>query len=233
MPGNNSSGYVRSPTFDTFGSSNSNGILAGNRLCAPFLRPKCVVFYVAAMLLMLLYLLLPNSGAAQSYDDNVPFQVDQAVFVYNSTYPMSGVERTVDGRKYKIAVISDPDTANKDPDKDNQWLSYLRKGTLSISSYGDKITVNLEDSPVTLKSQLSQGGRGMELSELVTFNGKLYTVDDRTGVIYQVEGDKVFPWIILADGDGKNTKGRHINCASTYIAGQKKRPNLLGYLVGI
>ena len=31
----------------------------------------------------------------------------------------------------------------------------------------------------------------MELSELVVFDGKLLTFDDRTGVVYQVEGDKV------------------------------------------
>lgn len=203
-------GYVRSPVYDNRNGAGAGGSIAGNRLYSPFIRPKIVIIIAAIMLLFLFYLLLPNSPAsAQStfINYNVPFQVDSAALAYNATYPISGVERTVDGRKYKIAVISDPDTTNKDPEKANQWLSYLRKGTLSISSYGDKISVNLEDTPVTLKSQLSQGGRGMELSELVTFNGKLYTVDDRTGVIYEVAGDKVFPWAILADGDGKITKG--------------------------
>ena len=47
------------------------------------------------------------------------------------------------------------------------------------------------------RSTLSQGGRGMELSELVVFNGHLLTVDDRTGVIYRIEGNKVIPWVIL------------------------------------
>ncbi|XP_792609.2 soluble calcium-activated nucleotidase 1 [Strongylocentrotus purpuratus] len=206
----NGGGYVRSPVFDSRGSSGSSGSAAivGSRLISPLMRPKIAIVVGAIMLLFLLYLLLPNSPATgQSFSANVPFQVNQAAFVYNNTYPMSAVERTVDGRKYKIAVISDPDTTNKDPNKENQWMSYLIRGSLSISSYGDKISVNLDEKPVTLKSQLSQGGRGMELSELVTFNGKLYTVDDRTGVIYEVAGDKVFPWVILPDGDGKNTKG--------------------------
>ncbi|XP_041474384.1 soluble calcium-activated nucleotidase 1-like [Lytechinus variegatus] len=207
----NGGGYVKTPVFDSRGSSGSSGSVSigGSRIFSPLLmRPKFVLVIGAIMLLFLFYLLLPNSPAkAQSYSCNVPFQVDQAAFVYNKTYPISGVERTVDGRKYKIAVISDPDTTNKDPNKENQWMSYLIKGSLSISSYGDKISVNLDDKPVTLKSQLSQGGRGMELSELITFNGKLYTVDDRTGVIYEVAGDKVYPWVILPDGDGKNTKG--------------------------
>lgn len=41
------------------------------------------------------------------------------------------------------------------------------------------------------QGSLSQGGRGMELSELVVFDGKLLSFDDRTGVIYQIEGDRV------------------------------------------
>ena len=47
----------------------------------------------------------------------------------------------------------------------------------------------------------------MELSELVVFNGKLYSVDDRTGVVYLVENNKVVPWVILSDGNGGETKG--------------------------
>lgn len=58
-----------------------------------------------------------------------------------------------------------------------------------------------------MKSSLSNGGRGMELSELVVFNGKLYSVDDRTGVVYQIDNGKVFPWLILSDGNGQETKG--------------------------
>lgn len=58
----------------------------------------------------------------------------------------------------------------------------------------------VEDLIVTIDSchvlsrfqgSLAQGGRGMELSELVVFDGKLLSFDDRTGVVYQIEGDKV------------------------------------------
>lgn len=47
----------------------------------------------------------------------------------------------------------------------------------------------------------------MELSELVTFNGRILTFDDRTGMVYEIVGDKVVPWIILMDGDGRSAKG--------------------------
>ena len=67
-----------------------------------------------------------------------------------------------------------------------------------------------EGEPVTLKSSLAQGGRGMELSELVVFNGNLLAFDDRTGTVYQIEGKNVYPWVLLVDGHGKVSKGsRH------------------------
>ena len=36
--------------------------------------------------------------------------------------------------------------------------------------------------PQTLTSHVSEKGRATELSELVVFNDRLYTVDDRTGI---------------------------------------------------
>lgn len=38
------------------------------------------------------------------------------------------------------------------------------------------------DQTTELSSHLSEKGRGTELSELIVFNGKLYTVDDRSGI---------------------------------------------------
>ena len=49
----------------------------------------------------------------------------------------------------------------------------------------------------------------MELSELIVFNGKLYAIDDRTGIIYEVDTqeNRVIPWVVLTDGNGRETKG--------------------------
>lgn len=55
---------------------------------------------------------------------------------------------------------------------------------------------------------MSNCAAGMELSELVVFNGHLYSVDDRTGVVYRIEGNKAVPWVILPDGDGSVSKGQ-------------------------
>lgn len=54
----------------------------------------------------------------------------------------------------------------------------------------------------------------MELSELVTFDGRLLSFDDRTGMIYFIEGDQVYPWVILMDGNGKSHKGKHLHATN-------------------
>ncbi|XP_057218293.1 soluble calcium-activated nucleotidase 1b [Triplophysa rosa] len=125
---------------------------------------------------------------------------------YNDTYPLSPPEHTADGIRYRIGVIADLDT-NSHSRKNNTWFSYLKRGHLLVSDSGDRVSVEWDADRVVLESHLSEKGRGMELSELVTFNGHLYSVDDRTGVVYRIEGDRAVPWVILPDGDGSVSKG--------------------------
>lgn len=47
----------------------------------------------------------------------------------------------------------------------------------------------------------------MELSELVTFNGRILTFDDRTGIVFELNNDNVSPWVILTDGETVSPKG--------------------------
>ncbi|KAM7069338.1 soluble calcium-activated nucleotidase 1 isoform 3-T3 [Molossus nigricans] len=125
---------------------------------------------------------------------------------YNDTYPLSAPQRTPGGTRYRIALIADLDTESK-AQEENTWFSYLKKGYLTLSSSGDKVTVEWDKGHRVLESHLAEKGRGMELSDLIVFNGKLYSVDDRTGVVYQIEGAKAVPWVILCDGDGTVGKG--------------------------
>lgn len=91
-----------------------------------------------------------------------------------------------------------------------------------VSQSGDKVAVEWDSDKVVLESHLSEKGRGMELSELVAFNGKLYTVDDRTGVVYHIDGDKVVPWVILPDGDGSVAKGQCVNFTRLQPLGEEE-----------
>ena len=80
---------------------------------------------------------------------------------------------------FRIGAVADPDESSKVDDK--TWASYLKTGTLTVHS--DKtISVKWDKDMVTLKSHISEKGRGVELSELIVFNGKLYTIDDRSGI---------------------------------------------------
>lgn len=146
---------------------------------------------------------------------------------YNSTYPLTPPIKTPQGITYRIGIISDMDKESK-IGKEFSWQSYLKTGHLNWNPKTRMIKVTWDASePLKLKSNLGEGGRGMELSELITFNAKILSVDDRTGVIYEVDSDKVIPWVLLPDGDGRMSKGFKMEWAAVkdhvlYVGGLGK-----------
>lgn len=133
---------------------------------------------------------------------------------YNSTYPLTPPITSMKGLTYKFYVITDLDTESKSKAESDTWISFLKRGLLTYNPSERSVVIEwIEEELLTLKSTISCGGRGMELSELVVFNGKLFTVDDRTGIIYQLnmstdrEKATLIPWVILPDGNGKESKG--------------------------
>lgn len=128
---------------------------------------------------------------------------------YNYTYPLSAPISSNGMQTYRIALIADLDKNSKDEKHKNIWRSYLKKGYLSYSTTKNSVVVTFDnDQGVTeLNSGYSLNGRGMELSELVTYNGHILTFDDRTGIVFELIGDKVIPWVLLMDGAGKSSKG--------------------------
>ena len=77
-----------------------------------------------------------------------------------------------------------------------------------------QITVDWDEEKIhKVRSGLSYSGRGVELSTLNVFNGRVYSCDDKTGVVYELPiSDSLeiepIPWTILADG---NDTGPHGN----------------------
>nr|XP_045015156.1 soluble calcium-activated nucleotidase 1 isoform X1 [Jaculus jaculus]XP_045015157.1 soluble calcium-activated nucleotidase 1 isoform X1 [Jaculus jaculus] len=175
----------------------------------PRFRPRWKVIlpsFACLALLLLLYPHRPAPGRAPARNAH-NWRLSQVPAThYNDTYPLSPPQRTPAGIRYRIAVIADLDTGSR-AQEENTWFSYLKKGYLTLSDSGDKVAVEWDKDHGVLESHLAEKGRGMELSDLIVFNGKLYSVDDRTGVIYQIEGTKAVPWVILADGDGTVEKG--------------------------
>ena len=102
------------------------------------------------------------------------------------------------------------DLKAKSLEEEGSWISYLKTGDILYNPDYKEVKVEWEPAPTgmtLLKSSWGFGNRGMELSELLVFNGRLYGVDDRTGVIYEIEGNLAIPWVILTDGNGRNAKG--------------------------
>lgn len=175
----------------------------------PRFRPRWKVIlssFVGAAILWLLYSHRPAPGRPPPPNAHNWRLSKAPADRYNDTYPLSAPQRTPGGTRYRIALIADLDTGSK-AQEENTWFSYLKKGYLTLSNSGDQVAVEWDKGHDVLESHLAEKGRGMELSDLVVFNGKLYSVDDRTGVVYQVEGSKTVPWVILSDGDGTVGKG--------------------------
>lgn len=134
----------------------------------------------------------------------VPDNIKADYYKYNNTYPLTEPKITVHGIQYRIGIITDLDTNSK---LDNLWISYFLKGILIWNSENESIIIHWDQNPTVLNSSYGVAGRGMELSELIVFDGRLLTVDDHTGIVYEIKEDKVIPWVILTDGDGNINKG--------------------------
>ena len=174
-----------------------------------------VVAVLGTLVLVMLYLLLPSKVSLpypSPHEDHLHSQPQSCNCIprstYNAVYPLTRPEIRSSGVRYRIALIADLDLdsksqpaspANPAPSSASSsatasssissWHSFLLKGFLTHLSEEEAVRVDWDvEGRRRLTSPLSSGGRGMELSELTVFNGKLYSCDDRTGIVYQI------PW---------------------------------------
>ncbi|KRT78652.1 hypothetical protein AMK59_7103 [Oryctes borbonicus] len=127
---------------------------------------------------------------------------------YNSTYPLTKPITTNGMQTFRIGIITDLDTNSKSEKEPYTWYAYFKKGYLSYTPQRHALVLSWDkNEPTRLTTSYALKDRGMELSELVVFNGKLLTFDDRTGLIFEIAAEKAVPWILLTDGDGQNNKG--------------------------
>lgn len=112
----------------------------------------------------------------------------------------------------QIAIVTDMDQMSKVKNsKKPAWRSVLKRGTVRRFKDGSELTYDIEwnANEHEIVGVLGEEGRGMEFSELVSFQGKLLTVDDRTGVVFEITKDmKAIPRHILMEGDGNQAKGQ-------------------------
>jgi len=111
--------------------------------------------------------------------------------------------------EYVLTAVADRDSFSFDA-ASHTWTSVLLRGLLmrdkSTGMY--KVSWDLKNQ-VPLKGKLAEQKRGLELSELKRFDGKLYTFDDRTGIVYELlpKDSAIIARHILSDGDGNTPKG--------------------------
>lgn len=129
----------------------------------------------------------------------------------NKKYPLTDPIVLPDGSlKYRLGIISDLDAASLSSGEVSTFKSYYKQGYLTYNAANKNVTVEwdaLDDKK--FKSSFAMNGRGLELSELITYNGKLVTLDDKTGLVYFIDGNALIPWVMLIEGDGRQNKGNY------------------------
>lgn len=109
---------------------------------------------------------------------------------------------------FEIAVISDNDDKSKSNSTANVWESTFVRTTIDIKTNANNFSFTLgAKNSTTLTSSINSNSKGMELSELIYFNGHLITFDDKTGTIYYIVNNKVQPWITMTSCEGSRRYG--------------------------
>ena len=98
--------------------------------------------------------------------------------------------------------------------------------TGTLKRNGEKYSLEW-DAPIDVTTSHNEAGRGAELSELVRYQGALYTFDDRTGIMFEVINPEdssarkparpepyVAPRHIFMEGDGTTDKGMKVEWAT-------------------
>jgi|GEM_PF-353408 len=112
-----------------------------------------------------------------------------------------------------FAIVADLDRQSKvKGSKNPTWKSYFKRGLLIPSSDGYDLQWGDEEE---LTSQFGEAGRGLELSELVSFGKQLLTFDDRSGIVFEITKNlECIPRNILMEGDGNQAKGQKTEWAT-------------------
>ncbi|KAE9419828.1 hypothetical protein Angca_008988 [Angiostrongylus cantonensis] len=178
-----------------FGGINFNKLLGGSGASTVDLFVVALVSIVSTFFVMRFIVAQPTT-----------VQKLQLVSNYNHTQLYKA--RILDNKdiEFDFLLVSDLDHESKVSSK--LWQSLTKRGVLRLSADQAKAFVEWKtDGDFFLNTEISSGGRAMELSDLAVFDGRLLSVDDRTGIIYEITNNEAYPWVFLSDGPGNVTKG--------------------------
>uniref|UniRef100_F6K8J6 35.6 kDa salivary apyrase n=1 Tax=Phlebotomus sergenti TaxID=85759 RepID=F6K8J6_9DIPT len=111
------------------------------------------------------------------------------------------------GKSFNFAIIADLDKKSISKTDANNFKSIIKSGELTrVGTKYDIVMKNNEDREIFTK--YAYRGRGAELSEFLRFNCKLYSFDDKSGIVFQLKDNAdLVPWVVLANGDGNQKDG--------------------------
>ncbi|KAG2392090.1 hypothetical protein C9374_013575 [Naegleria lovaniensis] len=176
------------------------------------LYPLFIGIALIAIGLSVFMLVTSGKNSSEVLPIHINTHMDASLLLKGKTFSQQS-SRT----EFPILLVADRDKASKvnDEKKGTWWKSVLVKGLLKRNEQTGEYSLSVNGKPMEIVGQLVEGSRGMELSELKMFNGKLYSADDRTGIVYQLmitnsgnNGDvqvKAIPRHILPDGNGETT----------------------------
>ncbi|KAI6232005.1 Apyrase [Aphelenchoides besseyi] len=107
--------------------------------------------------------------------------------------------------KLPIMTIADQDKLSASPLRKGVYISPSVRGHLRYNLQTRQFKIDWSEV-YNYTGFLNSKGRGMELSDLKVFNGKLYSPDDKTSIVFQLNDQIAIPWTIEPDGDGINNK---------------------------
>eukprot|EP00316_Scyphosphaera_apsteinii_P020474 CAMPEP_0119336932 /NCGR_PEP_ID=MMETSP1333-20130426/92939_1 /TAXON_ID=418940 /ORGANISM="Scyphosphaera apsteinii, Strain RCC1455" /LENGTH=367 /DNA_ID=CAMNT_0007347869 /DNA_START=299 /DNA_END=1402 /DNA_ORIENTATION=- len=107
-------------------------------------------------------------------------------------------------QRFTLLLVADRDLAAHNV-SERTWHSALRRGSLCRLRDSLQFTVTwLDEVEVTSRLNIdsSDGARGMELSEIVWYGGRLLACDDRTGIIFHIYGGVAIPRHVVSEISG-------------------------------
>jgi soluble calcium-activated nucleotidase 1 len=184
-------------------SSNANATVRDSNILENLIN-KCSemesitkIIIISVALFLVVYVI--QSGS----DDNSSMCLRTVVSTYsNIITPRS---------EYKIAIITDLDKKSKLDTSKPKFKAILKTGMLKEVDGGKSYDIEWKEE-IEYVTGHNEAGRGMETSELSMYDGKLYSGDDRTGIMYQLTppsttGPVAVPSTQIMEGNGLTNKG--------------------------
>lgn len=121
-------------------------------------------------------------------------------------------DSVIDAHTFRFAAVTDLDQLSAVSGSKPKFKSMLLPGTIHYDPNNNKYNINFDETR-TLYSGHNEAGRGMELSELVLYQNRLLTFDDRTGTVFEIlsqnngQTSVVVPRLVITEGSGETDKG--------------------------